>query len=250
MNPAVRCVDGVRLWVNGQLIISNWTAHALTENSNTIALAAGQFYDVTMEYFNLAGLGTAILSWLPPGESKQVIPATNLTPYQNNNPPVLAFIPGTNAVRNAQVSFTASAMDPDAPAQALSYSLDAGAPVGASIHPTSGVFTWTPSNTHPFGPCSFVVRVTDNGVPSLSDAQTVTLSVLTNATLSFGRAGNATVLSWPQSAGAAQLYCTTNLTPPVTWLVVTNVPVLSNGQWAVTLFAPANGAQFFRLQTP
>ena len=34
--------DGVRLWVNGQQIVNNWTDHAPTENSGTIALAAGQ----------------------------------------------------------------------------------------------------------------------------------------------------------------------------------------------------------------
>ena len=34
--------DGVRLWVNGQLLVDNWTNHATTENSGTIALAAGQ----------------------------------------------------------------------------------------------------------------------------------------------------------------------------------------------------------------
>jgi len=34
--------DGVRLWVNNQLVIDNWTSHAATENKGTIALQAGQ----------------------------------------------------------------------------------------------------------------------------------------------------------------------------------------------------------------
>ena len=43
--------DGVRLWVNGQQIINNWTDHGTTENSGTIALTAGQRYDIRMEYY-------------------------------------------------------------------------------------------------------------------------------------------------------------------------------------------------------
>ena len=172
--------DAARLWVNGQLIINNWTGHALTEDSNTITLAAGQYYDLTMEYYNVVGTGTAVLSWLPPGETKQVIPMGNLTPHQNNNPPVLASIPNWIAARNGLVSFTASATDPDAAAQSLVYSLDAGSPSGASINSSNGLFTWTPSNAQAFGPYTLTARVVDTGSPQMSDAQTFTITVLTN----------------------------------------------------------------------
>ena len=91
--------DGVRLWVNGQLIISNWAAHASSEDVGAISLGAGQFYAVTLEYFNAGGAGQAVLSWLPPGEGKQVIPVGNLTPHQNNNPPVLGLVTNRTAVR-------------------------------------------------------------------------------------------------------------------------------------------------------
>lgn len=133
--------DAARLYVNGQLLIDHWAPHALTENSGTITLAgAGQYYDLTMEYFNLAGNGTAILSWQPPGEPKQVIPRSNLTPHQNNNPPTLG--PVTNAVvtRGGSVGFAASASDPDG--STLSFSLDAGAPAGATIQAATGLFSW------------------------------------------------------------------------------------------------------------
>ena len=172
--------DAARLWVNGQLLINNWTAHALTEDSNTITLAAGQYYDLTMEYFNLAGTGTAVLSWQPPGEAKQVIPSANLTPHQNNNPPILASAPNLIAARNGLVTFTASAADADVAAQSLVFSLDAGSPSGASINSSSGVFVWTPSNAQAFGPYTLTVRVTDTGSPQMSDAQTFTINVLSN----------------------------------------------------------------------
>ncbi len=44
--------DGVRLWVNGQLLIDNWTDHGATEDSATLALVAGQKYTIKMEYYD------------------------------------------------------------------------------------------------------------------------------------------------------------------------------------------------------
>ena len=66
--------DGVRLWVNGQLIVSNWTDHAAVENSGTIALSGGQRYDIRMEYYERGGQATARLLWSSPSTAKAVIP--------------------------------------------------------------------------------------------------------------------------------------------------------------------------------
>ena len=46
-----RSDDGVRLFVNGQRIIDNWTRHAETLNTGTVTLTAGQKANVTMEFF-------------------------------------------------------------------------------------------------------------------------------------------------------------------------------------------------------
>ena len=70
--------DGVRLWVNGQLLIDNWTVHAPIENSGTIALQAGQKYDIKMEYHENAGGAVAQLSWSSPSQAKQIIPTSQL----------------------------------------------------------------------------------------------------------------------------------------------------------------------------
>ncbi|HWN96077.1 MAG TPA: PA14 domain-containing protein, partial [Methylomirabilota bacterium] len=172
--------DAVRLWVNGVSLINNWTPHALMEDSNSITLVAGHYYEVTMEYFNASGAGSAVLSWQPPGEAKQIIPVANLTPHQNNNPPWLTAISNVVAARNASVTFPASAVDADAPVQSLIFSLDPGAPAGASIDPTTGVFSWTLSAAQPFGAYSITLRVTDTGTPEMSDAQTFTVVVQTN----------------------------------------------------------------------
>jgi fibronectin type 3 domain-containing protein len=71
--------DGVRLWVNGQLLINNWTDHAPTYDTATITLQAGQRYDLKVEYYENAGGAVMQLEWLRPGQSTfGTIPQTNL----------------------------------------------------------------------------------------------------------------------------------------------------------------------------
>jgi large repetitive protein len=73
--------DGVRLWVNGQLVINNWTDHAPTTNASaTIALTAGVKYAVTMEFYERAGGAVAKLLWAYPGQTQTVIPKSQLFP--------------------------------------------------------------------------------------------------------------------------------------------------------------------------
>ena len=73
--------DGVRLFVNDVLVVNNWTDHAPTENSGTIALTAGQQYDIRMETYENGGLAVAKLAWSGPGLAKEFIPQTHLYPY-------------------------------------------------------------------------------------------------------------------------------------------------------------------------
>lgn len=92
-----------------------------------------------------------------------------------NLPPVLNAISNQTGVWGNSFAFTASASDPDIPANSLAFSL-IGAPAGAGIDPMSGVFAWVPSGGQ-IGSHTFVVRVTDNGSPSLHDEQSVTINV-------------------------------------------------------------------------
>jgi glucose/arabinose dehydrogenase len=72
--------DGIRLWVNGQKIIDNWTDHAATENSGTITLAAGTKYSIVLEFYERGGFATAKLAWSSPSQPKQIVPQTRLFP--------------------------------------------------------------------------------------------------------------------------------------------------------------------------
>jgi uncharacterized protein (TIGR03118 family) len=102
----------------------------------------------------------------------RVVLATN-----NNNPPVLAAIANQTITVGTQLVITNRATDPDSPPQVLTFSLGAGAAANATINPTSGVFSWTPTSTQA-GTNAFRVIVTDNGQPSLSATQSFSVVVL------------------------------------------------------------------------
>ena len=72
--------DGVRLWVNNQLCINNWTDHAVTPNSGTISLTVGQKYDIKLEFYENTGAAVIKLAWQYPGQTKQIIPQGRLYP--------------------------------------------------------------------------------------------------------------------------------------------------------------------------
>jgi hypothetical protein len=52
---------------------------------------------------------------------------------------------------------TNTATDPDLPANTLTFSLEPGAPAGASINASNGVFTWTPTEAQ--GPSTNTITV-------------------------------------------------------------------------------------------
>jgi len=79
--------DGIRVWVNGKLIIENWTNHGDTEDTGTIDLVAGQSHGIEIEYFQAGGGSIAQLGWESPHTAKQLIPSDLLgLPVRARNP--------------------------------------------------------------------------------------------------------------------------------------------------------------------
>ncbi len=70
--------EGVRLWVNGQLLIDDWEPHLLQSRTGTIALSAGQKYDIRLDYYDLTGSARIELSWSSASQPLQLIPASRL----------------------------------------------------------------------------------------------------------------------------------------------------------------------------
>jgi len=113
-------------------------------------------------------------SFANPGIAAETI---TITVNEVNSPPALAPIANQTVDENTPLSFTNSATDSDLPAQTLAFSLDPGYPAGASIDAISGVFSWIPTEAQGPGTYPVTVRVTDNGSPASSAAQTLLITV-------------------------------------------------------------------------
>jgi len=61
--------------------------------------------------------------------------------------------------------------------------------------------------------------------------------------------GSVLDLSWPAWADDWNLYATTNLVPPISWSLVTNVMTITNGQFSVS-FLNNSDVKFYRLSSP
>ncbi len=139
---------------------------------------------------------TGVLTWTPSetqGPSTNTItvratdngsPAASVTNSftvivnEVNVTPVLSPLANRTISEGATLTFTATATDADRPVNLLTYSLDPGSPAGATIHPTAGVFTWTPTEAQGPSTNTITVRVTDNGKPPLSATRSFTVTVL------------------------------------------------------------------------
>jgi hypothetical protein len=136
----------------------------------------------------------------------------------------LVAIPAASVNEHQTLTIPVRATDPDLPIQGLMFNLDPGAPDGASIDPTTGVFTWTPSEAQGPGVYPITVRVTDDGSPPLSDSKTFTVTVY--------EVNSAPILTVPPAQTIAQL----------STLTITNS--------AIDLDLPANVLTFALVSAP
>lgn len=123
-----------------------------------------------------------------------IVNEVNTAPTLSGVPASLTTSPGTS------VAFTATATDSDlinGLPNALTFSL-VGAPASAWIDPDTGAFMWTPGESNPLGTYTFKVRVADDGVPSLHDTKTISVTLTAAAVVNGdllvgGTGGNDTI---------------------------------------------------------
>ena len=75
-----RTDDGVRLWIDGKLVIDDWELHAAAERSGRIDLVAGRAYDIKLEYFDGRRHASARLSWESATQPREIVPSSVLSP--------------------------------------------------------------------------------------------------------------------------------------------------------------------------
>ena len=70
--------DGIRLWVNDEQLIDNWTDHGSTPDSGEIALKQGQRYPIVLEFYENGGGAVCQLAWSTPTMPREAIPSQYL----------------------------------------------------------------------------------------------------------------------------------------------------------------------------
>jgi hypothetical protein len=82
-----RSDDGVRLWIDGDLVIDDWTMHSVAERSGEIDLVAGKAVDLKMEFYDGRRLAVAKLLWHLPGDPPELVPTEALRPPSASQAP-------------------------------------------------------------------------------------------------------------------------------------------------------------------
>jgi hypothetical protein len=119
---------------------------------------------------------------------------------RSNTPPVIDVLADRVLIEGQLLLFTATATDTDAPPQTLTFSLDSGAPDGATINPSSGLFSWRPGIADALGTHLLTVRVTDDGAPPMSGTQTLAVRLAPRPQV--------TGVTWASAAGCAISFVT------------------------------------------
>jgi glucose/arabinose dehydrogenase/regulation of enolase protein 1 (concanavalin A-like superfamily) len=153
--------DGVRLWVNGRLLIDRWVDQPPTSHTTQIALVAGRDYPVVLEYFENGGGAVSQLQWQSPRQPVQIVPTTALfPPLPPNRLPIVSISSprdGTRFVQPGRVIVEAAASDPDGSIQRLEFFRD-----GVSIGGLSNAPYQLPMLMPAVGAHSILVRATDD----------------------------------------------------------------------------------------
>lgn len=101
--------DGMRVWVNNELVVNTWTNHGSRVDSGTIKLTAGTRYPIRVEYFDNAGSAEAVLRWSIAFGAITPVPAANLftTAVTSDPPPpvlpaISSFSANTTSITSGQ----------------------------------------------------------------------------------------------------------------------------------------------------
>ncbi len=194
--------DGIRLWINGVLLIDNWVNHAAIEKSQTITLIAGQQYDIKIEHYQLTGDGVAKLYWSSPSTPKTIVPKSQLYPAL-----IIGNLP---------------------PSCASNISPASGATLGTA---TTAKLVWAAnSKIIPDTSISYDVYIWTGAIPPETPTATVDTSVYIATGLT-----DSTLYKWfvvPKIAGVSATGCAAGL--------FTFTTAVRAGTSCVTLTAPAN----------
>ncbi|HUR46602.1 MAG TPA: hypothetical protein VMZ27_12055, partial [Candidatus Saccharimonadales bacterium] len=226
--------------------------------ANTFHVTAGTGFDPSATSSNgtnfTTSLATSYLALGCPGSLETGALDVDFFGYKpgvfspnTNDPPILVPIPDRTIHAGTTLRITNQVFDADSGPASFTYSLDAG-PLGSSIGASTGIFSWTPSDLQSPSTNLVTVRVTESGLPSLSDTKTFRVIVLGRPQLSAATVSGGTVqLSWSAVPGQTyRVQYKSNLNQLV-WQNLSG-DILASGPAAAKSDTTASGAQrFYRI---
>ncbi|BAU12498.1 PA14 domain-containing protein [Leptolyngbya sp. NIES-3755] len=186
--------DGVRLFVNGQLVIDSFIDQGATERRGTIALQAGQKYDIRMEYYERGGGAVAQLGWFSTNQSRQIIPQSQLySAAVVANPGTIVM--GTNAVTVNEDSGTATVRidrvnGSDGIATVRYTTADGSALAGSDYTTTAGILTFAAGETTK----TVTIPIVNDTTPEATEEFGFGLGETTGAALGINRTARITII--------------------------------------------------------
>lgn len=152
--------DGVRVWLDGRLIIDDWAGHFVTRNTAEVTLTGNEPVELRVDYFEIDIDASIRLSWSKDTIPEQIIPSERLTsapapsaqpsprpPYTN---PVLPFDcpdPGVLQVEAGYYAVCTGGSFPVRSSRSLLFWADTGAvvlPAGKPSWAANGFRNWAP----------------------------------------------------------------------------------------------------------
>ena len=184
------------------------------------------------------------------------IPAANatvsftITVREVNSAPTVTAVSDQTVSAGTAVSLTVVGSDSDLPAQQLTYTLEAGAPTGASIVAGTGAFSWTPTQAQAGTTNTVTVRVTDNGSPAASGTTSfrviVSATQVIQPTITAGISQGRCALGWNSQAGIRYRIQYRNALSDASWQTLTDITGDGNAASFTDPSAPQR--RFYRVE--
>ena len=178
-----------------------------TASSGTLFFAVGVTNQTILVpvnwYTNTPGTKTFSVNLSSPNGATIGVSQGVGTILDNDSPLSLAPIAEQTLHAETTLSFVVDGLDTNNLHGPLTFSLDPGAPSGATIDPVSGLFAWTPQDSD-VGTNFITVRLTDTGPSNLSQARTFNVIVAPRPDVNWIQlSGGQVLLVWSAISGQA-----------------------------------------------
>ena len=196
--------DGLRLWINGQLLIDDWNAHSgLATNSANINLRAQQLYNIRLDFFQQVGTAGAQLRWSSLSTAPTIVPQSQLYPETNPPPTVIMASPadGSTYTGLASVTVSASADAPLNPITEIDFYANGTLLGTLSNSPTAPLYTLTATGLTTGSYALTAVARDGSGLSSTSAP--VNITVTAGSGLPYGLSTNSHVPAFLNMPGTS-----------------------------------------------